>query len=72
MQGLGLITAVGVGDILNCGLNAVVVVCGDGWCHIFFCPKGGNKLESVHVQRIPANTKVGKDSSTKFFYPVLA
>lgn len=53
-----MITAVGVGDILNCGLNAVVVVCGDGWCYIYFCPPGGIKLECVHVQRIPANAKV--------------
>ena len=58
ISGLKMITAVGVGDILNCGLNAVVVVCGDGWCYIYLCPPGGTKLECVHVQRIPANTKV--------------
>lgn len=58
ISGLGMITAVGVGDILNCGLNAVVVVCGDGWCYIYLCPPGSAKLECVHIQRIPANTKV--------------
>ncbi|KAK3917380.1 KICSTOR complex protein ITFG2 [Frankliniella fusca] len=58
LNGLGMITAVGIGDVLNCGLNAVVVVCGDGWCHIYLCPPGCARLECVHVQRIPANTKV--------------
>lgn len=67
---LGMITAIGVGDVLNCGSNVLVVVSGDGWCHIFLClssqsgDKSGTfterpfKLEPVHVQRIPANTKV--------------
>lgn len=58
INGLGMITAVGVGDILNCGLNAVVVICGDGWCYIYLCPPGCLRLDCVHVQRIPANTKV--------------
>lgn len=63
--GLGMITALGIGDIFNIGSNALVVVGGDGWCHILFKPKQDDtvdqkkaKLESVHVQRIPANTKV--------------
>ncbi|KAJ1521491.1 hypothetical protein ONE63_003156 [Megalurothrips usitatus] len=58
INGLGMITAVGVGDILNIGLNAVVVVCGDGWCYIYLCTPGCARLDCVHVQRIPANTKV--------------
>ncbi|XP_067007685.2 KICSTOR complex protein ITFG2 [Anabrus simplex] len=64
---LGMITSVIIGDIFSCGRNAVIVVCGDGWCHILFAWQqasegidGSNsgKLEIVHVQRIPANTKV--------------
>jgi hypothetical protein len=68
INNLGMITAVGVGDIMNCGSNALVIVCGDGWCHICLClhPKTEDneddatvvKLEPVHVQRIPPNTKV--------------
>lgn len=68
---LGMITAVGVGDVLNCGSNVLVVVSGDGWCHIFLCLSSQSvdkkstdidtplfKLEPVHIQRIPANAKV--------------
>lgn len=68
ISNLGMITAIGVGDIMNCGINALVIVCGDGWCHICLClhPKTEDsdeiplnvKLEPVHVQRIPPNTKV--------------
>jgi hypothetical protein len=65
ITGLGMITALGIGDIFNMGSNALVAVGGDGWCHILFKAKQDNtvdqkkgKLESVHVQRIPANTKV--------------
>lgn len=73
MNSLGMITAIGVGDILKCGSNVLVVVTGDGWCHIFLCltspsenseisseppPPLSVKLESVYVQRIPANAKV--------------
>ncbi len=79
---LGLITAVGVGDVLNCGSNVLVVLSGDGWCHIFLCLSGQSesghitdigksqfKLEPVHVQRIPANTKVNwkNNQSPSFF-----
>lgn len=65
---LGMITAISIGDIMNCGSNALVIVCGDGWCHIFLClhPKTEDieeasttvKLEPVHVQCIPPNSKV--------------
>lgn len=67
INNLGMITAIGIGDIMNCGSNALVIVCGDGWCHIYLClhPKTEDneestmnvKLEPVHVQRIPPNTK---------------
>lgn len=71
IEKLGMITAVGVGDVLNCDSNALVVVSGDGWCHIFLCLSSNSeekecitvagslfKLEPVHVQQIPTNTKV--------------
>lgn len=65
ITGLGMITAVGVGNIFNCGSNALVVVCCDGWCHIYLCLVQNTdddevrvKLEPVHNQRIPANAKV--------------
>lgn len=68
ITGLGMITAIGIGDILNCKSNVLVVISGDGWCHIYLClqPKTEEnqetpsdvKLEPVHIQRIPANTKV--------------
>ncbi|KAJ9600117.1 hypothetical protein L9F63_009593 [Diploptera punctata] len=67
LTGLGMITAIGIGDLFNCGNNALVAVGGDGWCHILYRPKGKvddvsdpkkGKLESVHVQRIPPNTKI--------------
>ncbi|KYQ58744.1 Integrin-alpha FG-GAP repeat-containing protein 2 [Trachymyrmex zeteki] len=74
ITGLGLITSVAIGDIFNYGRNALVVICGDGWTHIFY--NTGNsqntehadntnevnelsgKMECVHVQRIPTNTKI--------------
>ena len=58
-----MITCVAVGDVMNCGSNAVVVISGDGWCHIYLClnstqDDNSAKLELVHNQRIPPNTKV--------------
>lgn len=67
ISGLGLITTVAIGDLMNIGSNALIVISGDGWCHIYLCLKLSKpdsaeeytvKLENVHVQRIPANTKV--------------
>lgn len=67
ISGLGIITAIGIGDLMNCGSNTLIVISGDGWCHIYLCLKLSKpdladecimKLEPVHVQRIPANTKV--------------
>ncbi|VVC24544.1 WD40/YVTN repeat-like-containing domain,Integrin-alpha FG-GAP repeat-containing protein 2 [Cinara cedri] len=67
ISGLGIITGLAIGDLMNCGSNTLVVVSGDGWCHIYLClnlnkSDSSNectaKLESVHIQRIPANTKV--------------
>lgn len=53
----------GVGDIFNKGRNSLVVINGEGWCYIFDFQsdnRTGNELviKPVHVQRIPANTKV--------------
>lgn len=42
ITGLGLITSVAVGDIFNYGRNALVVICGDGWTHIFYSPRSVN------------------------------
>lgn len=39
ITGLGLITSVAVGDIFNCGRNALIVICGDGWVHIYYSPR---------------------------------
>lgn len=71
IEKLGMITAMGVGDVLNCGSKALVVVSGDGQCHIFLCLSRQSsedknresddstfRLERVHIQKIPANTKV--------------
>lgn len=71
IEKLGMITAIGVGDVLNCGSKALVVVSGDGQCHVFLCLSRQSsedknreaddstfRLERVHVQKIPANTKV--------------
>lgn len=67
ISGLGIITAIGIGDLMNCGSNTLIVISGDGWCHIYLCLKLSKidsndesimKLEPIHVQRIPANTKV--------------
>lgn len=73
ISGLGIITAIAIGDLMNCGSNTLIVISGDGWCHIYLCLKLCKselvdecivKLEPVHVQRIPANTKV---NSTRFY-----
>ena len=73
---LGFITAVGVGDLLNCGHNVVVVVSGCGWVNIFDFSLEDVDSEMVpcmpvHTQRIPANVKdliicdVNADGSTE-------
>lgn len=76
ISGLSMITAIGVGDVMNCGSNALVVICGDGWCHIYLCLQSKTeesegletvgKLQPVHVQRIPPNTKVRTHSKIYF------
>ncbi|XP_057379649.1 KICSTOR complex protein ITFG2-like [Daphnia carinata] len=60
---LGMVTAIGVGDIFNVGRNSLVVVNGEGWCYIFdflidTSNDGELPMKPTHVQRIPANTKV--------------
>lgn len=42
ITGLGLVTSVAIGDIFNFGCNALVVICGDGWTHIFYSPRPVN------------------------------
>ncbi|XP_014253248.1 KICSTOR complex protein ITFG2 isoform X1 [Cimex lectularius] len=62
ISGLGMIASVAVGDVTNCGSNAVVTVSVEGWCHIYLCLNytksgSGEKLQRLHKQCIPANTK---------------
>lgn len=35
-----------IGDIFNYGRNALVVICGDGWTHIFYSPRSVNPNNS--------------------------
>ncbi|XP_024080582.1 KICSTOR complex protein ITFG2 isoform X2 [Cimex lectularius] len=63
ISGLGMIASVAVGDVTNCGSNAVVTVSVEGWCHIYLCLNytksgSGEKLQRLHKQCIPANTKI--------------
>lgn len=63
ISGLGMIASVGVGDIMNCGSNAVVAISGEGWCHFYMCinqnkPNICEKLQLVYQRRIPTNAKV--------------
>lgn len=64
-----MITAVGIGELIEPGRNTLVVVSGDGWCHILLpgsapsCPADvpqgpDNTMHVAHVQRIPPNTHV--------------
>ena len=73
---LGFITAVGVGDLLNCGHNVVVVVSGCGWVNIIDFSDEDTDSECLtimptHTQRLPANVKdliicdVNADGSTE-------
>lgn len=63
-KGLGIITAVAVGDVLNVGRNIMIAITACGQCSFFdfdkesleeFSKKG---LLPFHTQRIPANVKV--------------
>ena len=58
---LGTVSAVGIGDIFNVGHNSLVVINAEGWCFVFDFsqhPTDCESMKPVHVQRIPANTKV--------------
>ena len=39
ITGLGLVTSVAIGDIFNYGRNALIVISGDGWVHIYYSPR---------------------------------
>lgn len=68
ISSLGLISCLTIGDVFNSGKNALVVICDDGWVHIYYnsqplttslftsdsCSFGENKLE------------LGKTSGEKF------
>lgn len=58
LGGLGPISAVAVGDVMNCGSNAVVIIGTDGTCYVYLCLNvGGEKLQVVHKQTLPPNAK---------------
>ena len=60
---LGMVSALVIGDVFNKGSNSLVVVNGEGWCYIFDFldnkeAETSGLMKPVHVQRIPANSKV--------------
>jgi len=57
--GLGFITAVAVGDLLNIGRNVLVAASGCGWLYIFDMSKYGDEvdIEPTYRQRVPANIR---------------
>ncbi|KAF6215103.1 hypothetical protein GE061_009852 [Apolygus lucorum] len=58
ISNLGTIAAIGVGDVMNCGSNAVIIITIDGHCYVYLClNNAGEKLRLVHKQLVPANTK---------------
>lgn len=59
ITGLGLITSVAIGDIFNYGRNALVVICGDGWTHIFYSPRSVNP----NNPNMLASQHIGKDTN---------
>lgn len=59
ITGLGLITSVAIGDIFNYGRNALVVICGDGWTHIFYSPRSVNPNNA----NVPVSQQAGKDAN---------
>jgi len=56
---LGLITAIGVGDLLNKGRNVLVLATGCGWLYIFdfLEPTDEEDIEPSYRQRVPANIR---------------
>lgn len=107
INGLGFVSCIVIGDILNRKQNCLTIISADGWCHIYCClknmkndadieqattvmpeetssvdgivfsaPNNGNSnmeeknsnedtikqnsefLQCIHIQRIPANSKV--------------
>lgn len=103
IHGLGFVSCVVIGDILNRKRNCLTIISADGWCHIYCCLKNmeedctiieqahipeetetvdgivystqnlslkdknvqkmtivDEKLQCIHIQRIPANSKVSE------------
>ncbi|CAB3365517.1 Hypothetical predicted protein [Cloeon dipterum] len=65
--GLKMISAIGVGKLIEEAKNTLVVVSGDGWCHLLLpgaapsCPPDvalgcDNNMHVAHIQCIPPNT----------------
>lgn len=64
--GLGLITSVAIGDIFNYGRNALIVICGDGWVHIFYSPKSVRpNVNTVHDGNSYENGEFSGQNSSK-------
>lgn len=51
-------TSVAIGDIFNYGRNALVVICGDGWAHIFYSPRSVNPsiINATSIQQTAKET----------------
>jgi Integrin-alpha FG-GAP repeat-containing protein 2/FG-GAP repeat len=67
--GLRMISAIAIGSFIEPHKNTIVVVSGDGWCHILLpgpapsCPPDvplgcDNNMHVAHIQCIPPNTHV--------------
>jgi hypothetical protein len=67
--GLRMISAIAIGSFIEPHKNTIVVVSGDGWCHILLpgpapsCPPDvplgcDNNMHIAHIQCIPPNTHV--------------
>ncbi|XP_017774191.1 PREDICTED: integrin-alpha FG-GAP repeat-containing protein 2-like [Nicrophorus vespilloides] len=47
INNLGFVCCLAVGDIFNQNRNSLVIITGDGWCHIYDSPESRNTTESV-------------------------
>jgi len=56
---LGFLTAIGVGDLLNTGMDVLVATSGCGWLYIFDFSYYGEEeeIEPTYKQRVPANIR---------------
>ena len=57
-SGLGMITCIGVSDILNTGRNSVIVLSSEGWCYIFNLSKP--QVNEVRIKELSRQDKTGQ------------